>query len=62
MKSRAILKSTDGVLEINRQTTPEFLLLYQQSVLLELKEQAVLNDAEYQLCMDALAHQINCNT
>lgn len=40
---------------ISKAATPEFYLLYQQSVLLSLKEQGVLNEIQYQLCMDALA-------
>lgn len=36
--------------------TPEFYRLYQQSVLLALKEQDVLNEIQVQLCLDTLSH------
>lgn len=46
------LKCTEEI-AVNKKNTPEFFRLYQQSVLLVLKEQGVLNEFQYQLCLDA---------
>lgn len=54
MESKAIFLSSTDEIAISKTATPEFYLLYQQSVLLSLKEQGVLNEIQYQLCMDAL--------
>lgn len=57
MENKAVfLKSTDGI-EISKKSTPEFWLLYQQSILLALKEQGVFDDVQYRFCLDALAQQ-----
>ena len=43
---------------VSKMVTPEFYQLYQQSVLLALKEQGVLNEGQYRYCLDAIKHQI----
>lgn len=35
-------------------STSEFLLLYQQSALFALREQGVLDEGQYEFCLDAL--------
>lgn len=37
--------------------TPEFMVLYRQSVLLALKEEGVLSEDQCRLCMDALTDE-----
>ena len=54
MGNEAVLLECTEEIAICKKATPEFYLLYQQSVLLSLKEQGVLNEIQYQLCMDAL--------
>lgn len=56
VKKAVFLKSTNEI-EISKKTTPEFLLLYQQSVLLALKEQGMIDEVQYGFCLDALADQ-----
>ena len=51
------LKCTQEI-AVSKATTPGFYHLYQQSVLLALKEQGVLNELQYQHCLDTLNHQI----
>lgn len=46
-------------IEISKNNTPEFYLLYQQSILLSLKEQGVLNEAQYGYCLDLLSGHVN---
>ena len=57
MENEAVfLKCTEEV--ANSKTVPwEFYRLYQQSVLLALKEQGVINEIQYQICLDILRHQ-----
>lgn len=55
MEKKAILLDTTGVVPIDKRTAPDFLLLYQQSILLALKEQGILNEVQYGLCLDTLA-------
>lgn len=55
MENEAVFLECTEEIAISKTVTPEFYLLYQQSVLLSLKEQGVLNEIQYQLCMDALA-------
>ncbi len=54
MENKAVLLECTEEIAICKTATPEFYLLYQQSVLLSLKEQGVLNEIQYQICMDAL--------
>ena len=57
MENEAVfLKCTEEIV-VSKTATPEFYRLYQQSVLLALKEQGVLNAVQYQHCLDALDHQ-----
>lgn len=55
-KKAVFLKSTQEVI-VSKTATPEFYRLYQQSVLLALKEQGVLNEEEVRHCLDLLNHQ-----
>lgn len=50
------LKCTEEI-AVSKTATPEFYRLYQQSVLLALKEQGILNEVQYQYCLDTLSHQ-----
>lgn len=50
-----VLAESSGQTEITPQTAPEFWALYQQSVLLALKEQQILNEVQLQYCMDRLS-------
>lgn len=51
------LKCTEEI-AVSKTATPVFYRLYQQSVLLALKEQGVLNEVQLQHCLDILNHQI----
>ena len=58
MGNKAVfLKCTEEIV-VSKTATPEFYRLYQQSILLALKEQGVLNEAQFQHCLDTLNHQI----
>lgn len=57
MESRAVFAEVTNEVKISKNTTPEFLLLYQQSILLALMEQGVIDELHLQLCMDALSEQ-----
>lgn len=54
MENKAVFSGSTGEIIISKKTTPEFWILYQQSVLLSLKEQGVLNEMQYGICLDAL--------
>ncbi len=58
MKNEAVFLECTEEIAVSKTTAPEFYLLYQQSVLLSLKEQGVLNEVQVQLCMDALTLSI----
>ena len=51
------LKCTEEI-EVSKTATSEFYRLYQQSVLLVLKEQSVLNEVQFQHCLDTLNDQV----
>lgn len=55
-KTVALVQVTDEI-EINKNTAPEFLLQYQKSVLLCLKEQGIINDSQYHQCIEELTNQ-----
>lgn len=55
MGNEAVLLKCTEEIAISKTATPEFYLLYQQSVLLSLKEQSIINEIQFQLCLDALA-------
>lgn len=55
LNAQAILSTCSGQTEVSPAATPRFWLLYQQSVLLALKEQGVLDEAQYSFCLEALA-------
>ena len=53
MENKAVFREISNEIMISKKSTPEFYLLYQQSILLSLKEQGVLDEIQYQLCWDA---------
>lgn len=57
MKNEAVFTGITDEILISRKTTPEFYLLFQQSVLLSLKEQSTINEIQYQQCLDLLSSQ-----
>lgn len=57
MENNAKFTGTTGEISISQKTTPEFYLLFQQSVLLSLKEQNTINEIQYQQCLDRLSNQ-----
>ena len=58
MENKALFLECIEEIAVSKTATPEFYRLYQQSVLLALKEQGVLNEAQFQHCLDTLNHQI----
>lgn len=54
MENKTIFQEMAEEIEVSKKNTPEFFLLYQQSVLLSLKEQGVIDELQFGLCMDAL--------
>lgn len=57
MKNEAVCLECTEEIAVSKTTAPEFYLLYQQSILLSLKEQGVLNEIQYQQCFDRLSNQ-----
>lgn len=55
METKVICVGVKQEKEISRKETPDFLLLYEQSVLISLKEQGILNEFQLQLCLDELS-------
>ena len=58
MENKALFLECIEEIAVSKTATPEFYRLYQQSVLLALKEQGVINEVEFQYCLDILNHQI----
>lgn len=58
MENKAIFLECTEEIEVSKTATPEFYRLYQQTVLLALKEQGTLNELQYQHCLDTLNHQL----
>ncbi len=56
MGNEAVFLECAEEIAVSKTATPEFYRLYQQSVLLALKEQGAINEMQYQLCLDALNH------
>lgn len=56
MGNEAVFLECTEEIPVSKKATPEFYRLYQQSILLALKEQGVINEMQYQLCSDALNH------
>lgn len=56
MRNRAVFLQYTGENSVSKTVTPEFYRLYQQSVLLTLKEQGFLDEVLYQYCMNILNH------
>lgn len=57
MKNKAVFTGRTDEIVISKKSTPEFYLLFQQSVLLSLKEQSTINEIQYQQCLDRLSNQ-----
>ena len=57
MWNKAVFLECSEETLISKTSAPEFYRLYQQSVLLALKEQGVLNDIQLQYCLDILDHR-----
>lgn len=55
MEHKAVFLKSINRIDISEENTPEFLMLYQQTVLLALKEQNVLNEVQYEFSLSALA-------
>ena len=54
---KARFLQAENEVEIERSTSPAFLLLYQKAILLALKDQGTINDLQCQLCLDRLIAQ-----
>lgn len=54
MGSTLVFCKKVGEVKISKTLTPEFMCLYQQSVLLLLRDRGVLSSMQYQSCIDAL--------
>lgn len=57
MKNEAIFCEYNGDMQIAPKTTPDFYRLYEQSVLLALNEQGVLNELQLRYALDLLYRQ-----
>lgn len=57
MENNAKFIGTTDEIPISKKSTPEFYLLFHQSVLLSLKEQNTINEMQYQQCLDRLSNQ-----
>lgn len=57
MKNEAVFTGSIKETVISKKSTPEFYLLYQQSVLLSLKEHNTISEIQYQQCLDRLSNQ-----
>ncbi len=57
MGNKAVFLECTEEIVVSKTDTPEFYRLYQQSVLIALKEQGVLNEVQIQHCLDTLNHQ-----
>lgn len=58
MRNELVFLKCSEEIAVSKAATPEFYRLYQQSVLLALKEHGVINEAQLQHCLDTLDHQI----
>ncbi len=58
MENKAVFLESTEEIAVSQTATPEFYRLYQQSVLLALKEQGVLNEVQVQHCLNTLNHSI----
>lgn len=61
MANQAVFLGAIGENPITNPCSAGFLLLYQQSVLLALKEQGILEEGSYASCLNALAKQTEKN-
>ncbi len=55
--NEAVFLKCIGEIAISKTAAPDFYRLYQQSVLLVLKEQGILNEVQFQHCLTTLNHQ-----
>ena len=58
MENKAVFLESTEEIAVSQKTSPAFYQLYQQTVLLALKEQGVLNEIQYQHCLNVLNHQM----
>lgn len=54
MKHKAIFTSCFGEKVIDKKTSPEFMELFSQSVLLSLLNENFINEVEFDICMDEI--------
>ncbi len=54
MENKAVFLECTGETKISKKTTPGFWLLYQQSVLLSIKDQGFINEIQYERCLEEL--------
>lgn len=57
MKNEAVFCECSEEIQIAPKTTPDFYRLYEQSVLLALNEQGVLNELQLRYALDLLYRQ-----
>lgn len=55
--NKAVFTDSTDEIVISKKSAPEFYLLYQQSVLLSLKEHNTISEIQYQQCLDRLSNQ-----
>lgn len=58
MRNEAVFLQCTEKIAVSKTATPEFYRLYLQSAFLTLKEQGLLNEMQYQRCLNVLNHQI----
>lgn len=54
MENQAIFLETVGEIPMTAQCAAEFLMLYEQSVVLALKEKGVLDEDQCEFCLNSL--------
>lgn len=54
MKYRPVILKFPKCLKVSPKISPDFYLLYEQAILLALKEQGMLPDTQYQQCLEIL--------
>ena len=57
MRNEQAFLGSSGEIPVNQAAAPEFYRLYQQSVLLALKEQGALSEIQLRYCLDLLDHR-----
>ena len=54
-------KKLAKIIDVNNkiiESNPEFLFLFQKAILLSLKEDKVINDFQYSICIDKLTDEL----